>query len=457
MQDISLCENSLFLYTVKSHLVDIIYPLISEISLKIHFNYLANDPTYNFSQNFRTMKLIKYFFFLPASIVLLLLSCNHTVTNLLQSGNWVSRTESPGDGRTQAACFVVGDTAYIGTGYYGTYNIRLNDFWAFALNGGWYQVASTPTNTADSGNGRNGAAAFAIGRNGYITTGTNGYNMYTDTWAYNVDNNTWSQAASFPSTGRYGASAFTINSSAYVTCGYDNQYKKDNYQFTPSPTTNGCPGSWAQMADIGIVGNASGLADQSQIGTSDVYDVNAVYSAVGYPRNFAIAFVHTSPATPTNSNPTTYGYLVTGLGQSGTNVNDFYQFVPPNTTYNTAAGYTSGPKGTWLGLKEIQNVSTESFDDDYSDIVRNSGVGFVMGDSAYITVGINGGYTQKTWVYQFSADQWTRKTSFERVSRGNGVAFVIGGRGFVSSGNSGSTYYFDLEEWQPYIALNTND
>jgi len=417
-----------FNYTIKRHLIGIKQSLISKIHLKIHFNYLPNTATYNFSQNFRTMKLIKYFFFLPASAVLLFLACNPTTTNLLQSGNWVSLTVSPGNTRFQAVSFVVGDTAYVGTGYDG--NVRYNDFFSFSVKDGWsnaQQIASLPSgpNASDSAPARNGAVAFAIGRNGYITTGTDGYTKYNDTWAYNVDNGTWTRAADFPSTPRYGASAFALLGKGYVTCGYDNQYKKDNWQFSPTGTTNGLPGTWIQMAQIGETSTAHS-------------DLNAIYSAAGNPRLNAITFVHGDSA-----------YIVGGLGQSGANVNDFYKFLPPSVS-----GIS---QGKWVGLRVISNASTENYDDDYSDIVRNSGVGFVMGDSAYITVGINGGYTQKTWAYDFKTDLWSRKSNFERSGREGAVAFVINGKGYVSSGKASGTYFFDLEEFQPYIALNTND
>ena len=131
------------------------------------------------------------------------------------------------------------------------------------------------------------------------------------------------------------------------------------------------------------------------------------------------------------------------LGGGGTNVTDFWKYNPTSDT--------------WAPLRQIANVSTSNYDDDYTDIARNSGVALVMGDSAYLTVGISGGYTQKTWAYDFKTDLWSRKSSFERSGREGAVAFVLGSRGFVSMGKASSTYFDDLEEWQPNAALNTND
>ena len=67
------------------------------------------------------MKRLKYYFFLPASIVLILISCAKTTSPSTDtSGNWLKRSEFDGNARTEAASFVIGDTAYIGTGYDGT-------------------------------------------------------------------------------------------------------------------------------------------------------------------------------------------------------------------------------------------------------------------------------------------------------------------------------------------------
>jgi len=393
--------------------------------LKIHFNYLSITATYNFSENFRTMKLIKYFFFLPASVVLLLLACNNTTTNPLQSGNWVTRSESPANARFQAVSFTIGDTAYVGTGYDGS--IRYNDLWSFNISNSWQQKAYMPSSGADSAPARNGAVAFAVGKIGYITTGTDGYNKFSDTWAYNVASNSWSRKANFAAgsspvvTGRYGATAFAIGDYGYVTCGYDNEYKKDLWRYDPSND------SWAAMAPLGTTST-----------TPPTTSGGPVYSNAGFKRMMAISFVHTDKASGK-----TLGYVVTGLGSGGTNINDFWAYDPTTNL--------------WKGLKVISNASTQNYDDDYSDIIRNSGVGFVMGDSAYISAGVNGGYTQKTWAYDFNNDLWSRKSNFERSGREGGVAFVINGRGFVSLGKAGGTYFDDLEEFQPYTALNTDD
>ncbi len=359
------------------------------------------------------MKLIKYLFFLPASAVLLFLACNPSTTNPLTEGNWITSSESNANARYQPVSFVIADVAYIGTGYDGT--IRYNDLWAVDSTGSWkQQLASLPQTSTDSAPSRNGAVAFSIGRNGYITTGTDGYNKFTDTWAYNVDNNSWSKKAPFANgtlPGRYGASAFSIGNYGYVTCGYDNSYLKDLWQYDPTAD------KWNLKTSVGGGG---------------VPNPGEGYSKGGFKRMLATTFVYNNKA-----------YLVSGLGGGGTNVSDFWSYDPTTDK--------------WTPLKQLTNISTASYDDDYTDIVRNSAVSFVMGDKAYLTVGINGGYTQKTWEYDIKSDAWVRKSSFERSGREGAVAFTLGSRSYVSMGRASTTYFDDLEEWKPNAVLNTND
>ena len=135
-------------------------------------------------------------------------------------------------------------------------------------------------------------------------------------------------------------------------------------------------------------------------------------------------------------------YLVSG-SNNGTNVNDFWRYNPAD--------------GKWTELRKITNVSDDDYDDEYSDIIRNNAVGFVLGNKAYLTVGLNGGYTSKTWEYDFASDTWTRKTPFERSAREGAVAFAVKGKAFVATGLNSSFYWDDLEEFLPLIDKDSDD
>ncbi len=312
----------------------------------------------------------------------------------VDSGNWVKRSEFEGNARTEAASFVIGDTAYIGTGYDGS--VRYTDFWAFdPAKNFWIQKAQFP------GVARNSAVGFAVGTKGYIATGYDGLNRLGDTWEYNQATNTWVRKADFAGSARYDAVAFGINDKGYISTGFDGGYTKDLWEFTPTGGTNNS-GVWAQKVSLG-----------------------------GTKRSGAIALVYNNKA-----------YVVTGIN-NGTTVSDFWMFDPA-----TAA---------WTQLRDIANISSDPFDDDYTDIVRDNGVGFIIGTKAYITVGENGSYVKKTWEYDFSQDTWARKTTYERSERTGGVGFTVKGRGFVACGRNSTYYWDDIDEFQPDVVYNAND
>ncbi len=339
------------------------------------------------------MKRLKYYFFLPASIVLILISCaKSTSTSTDTSGNWLKRSEFDGNARTEAASFVIGDTAYIGTGYDGTN--RYVDFWAYdPVQNFWTQHAQFP------GIARNSAVGFSVGTFGYIGTGYDGVNMLGDIYEFSQATNSWKRKADFAGTPRYDAVGFGINTKGYISTGFDGGYTKDLWEFTPTGGTNG---AWVQKVSLG-----------------------------GSKRSGAICWVYNNKA-----------YILTGIN-NGTEVSDFWSFDP------TA--------GTWTQLRDIANTSADSYDDDYTDIVRDNGVGLVLGAKGYVAVGENGAYTKKTWEYDFASDLWVRKTPYERSERIGAVAFTVKGRGFIATGKN-STYYFDdIDEWQPLITYNAND
>lgn len=359
------------------------------------------------------MKHLKYLFFLPISLVLIFLSCGPTAVNTYTSGNWVYNSNGiPGANRSAAVSFVVGNKVYIGTGYNRLLVAnRLSDFYSFdptlgGAQGTWSQIATPPAAFTP----RSNASSFAIGTNGYVTLGQDiNPTPLLDTWQYNTLTNTWTQKANFGSgdirgTARYDATGFAIGNYGYIVCGADvlGSNKKDSWVYDP---------------------------------TSDNWSLTPIQFNGG-KRQGAIAFVHGDSA-----------YIVTGT-DGGVLANDMIRFAPKNT---------SEP---WKQKRNISNVSTDSFDDDYTDIERDHGVGFTLGDSAYITLGSSGGNI-KCWGYDMKNDLWFRKTSFEirgaTTGRSNAVGFTVAGRSFVSTGVSGAGDLGDLIEWLPNQLYNAND
>lgn len=352
------------------------------------------------------MKFLNYFFFLPASLVLFALACNKSSSSSTteQNGNWVSRSEFDGNARAYPVSFVIGDTAYVGTGYDGN-STRLTDFWTYDDARKWKQISNFP------GKARNSASAFTVGGKGYVLLGTDGATKFSDNYEYNPATGLWKRMADFIATdtvggtpvtygsARYGASGFAIGNKGYIACGYDGGYKKDCLEFDPNASDTG---KWTAKTSFG-----------------------------GMKRYNANIFIYNNQA-----------YLMAGISTTG-NANDFWKFDP---TANS-----------WTELRKLTNVSTDSYDDDYTDIIRNGAASFVMGNKGYLTLGIGTGYTKKTWEYDFATDTWARKTPFERLEREGSVGFTIKGRGFVTCGKSSSSYFDDLEEFFPNVTVDTND
>ncbi len=326
------------------------------------------------------------------SSLLLLTAChkNTSTPGTSNVGNWVNRYEMNGNVRSEAVGFVIGDTAYVGSGFDGTE--RLNDYYAFnPATNSWYQIANFGDSTTVP---RNSAVAFTAAGKGYVGTGFDGINKLKDFWQYDPSKNTWTRKADFGGSARYDAVAFALNDKGYVTTGFDGSYLKDFWKYDPTTDT------WSQQPD-----------------------------GIGTKRSAAVAFVYNNVA-----------YVATGTN-NGQLVNDFWKY-----------------DGTaWTEMRKITNISTDSYDDDYSDIVRSNAAAFVMGDTAFISTGENSGYISKTWAYLITTDLWIRRTAFEGASRSGAVGFTAQGRGYITCGRSSSNYFDDVYEFHPDEAYNAND
>lgn len=221
------------------------------------------------------MKRVFSYVFLTGSGLFLLYSCTKSTASTTDTiGNWVRKSDFDGVARSEAVSFVIGDTAYIGTGYDGS--VRLNDVWKYDVdNNYWIQRAAFP------GDARSSAVAFSTTTKGYITTGFNGIVKLKDTWEYNPAQNSWTEKADFGGTARIDAVAFGIADKGYVTTGNDGNDLKDFWQYDPAAD------SWTQKVSLG-----------------------------GSKRSGAVAFVYKNQ-----------GYVVTGIN-NGTTVNDFWSYDP---------------------------------------------------------------------------------------------------------------------------------
>ncbi|HEY0272932.1 MAG TPA: kelch repeat-containing protein [Chitinophaga sp.] len=303
--------------------------------------------------------------------------------------------------------------------------------------------------------GRIQAAGFVVGDTAYYGTGMDGNNGTVQFWSYDSKYHTWQQIADFPGVPRWGAAAFGAGGKGYVGTGFDGyHYYKDFYQYDPSQ------GQWTRIDDLPALANARRYAtgfgidntgyltsgqDSTPAALKDFYSLNTStnqwtkergeYS--GDPRFGASVFVLNKIA-----------YFVSGQGNS-INQTDFYAMNPDSL----AAGVNG-----WHKLRDITNSSTDSYDDKYTTIVRVWGAAFTLGNKGYLTTGQNTGNTSTCWEYDPVHDTWTQKTDFEGNARYGAIGFSLGNRGFIAGGGSSTSNLFtDMYYFSPNETMVAND
>jgi N-acetylneuraminic acid mutarotase len=131
------------------------------------------------------------------------------------ANSWTQKSDYPGAGTSCAAAFTIGHYAYVGTGMTGfNSSTSSKDFYRYDPSSDtWTRKADFP------GVGRNSAAAFAIGNDGYLGTGYSNSGEVTDFWHYNPPSDTWTQIKDFGGSYRGSASAFSGSRQGYVGFG----------------------------------------------------------------------------------------------------------------------------------------------------------------------------------------------------------------------------------------------
>lgn len=300
------------------------------------------------------------------------------------------------------------------------------------------------------GDARSEAVAFSIGNIGYIGTGYNGEDRLKDFWSYNTETSKWIEVASLPRTAaaRTSAVAFSAAGKGYVGTGWNGDNRlADFWVYNPESNT------WDTL-------NASaGVTPSARYGAVAFSINNIGYVGTGYDGSTLLDFYAYNPANNTWStianHPTKVreavafvlgnkGYVVTGEKNSE-HINDFNMYDPDTDS--------------WVSKRKVSNVSDESYDDAYS-ITRKKAVAFVVGSKAYVATGERTGtLLPDTWEYDSATDTWTALTGIEdNKTRKDAVAFsTANGRGFVCTGETSSSYYDDLWEFQPTVDYNDED
>ena len=184
------------------------------------------------------IKLKKLLVFSILLVPIFFTSCSEDDTTEELVGNWLKRSSFDGPARSSAVGFVIGNLAYVATGYTG--DVYLNDLWVYNSDGDyWEQKADF------IGVKRSSASGFELGGKGYVGLGYDGTNRLKDFYEYNPSTNVWTKKSDFLGSARYGAVGFQVAGKAYFGTGYDGNYLKDFYQYNPSTDT------WTQSSGFG--------------------------------------------------------------------------------------------------------------------------------------------------------------------------------------------------------------
>ena len=235
---------------------------------------------------------------------------------------------------------------------------------------------------------RNGAVGFGTDSKGYIGLGYDGVNKLKDFWEYDPVTDTWDSIPDFGGSARYGAVAFAINNKGYVGTGYDGNYLKDLWEFDPSIR------QWTQKLSLR-----------------------------GAKRRDAVAFVIDG-----------MGYVCTGI-DNGTYEYDFWVYDPSTDE--------------WTGKRDIANVSSDSYDDDYTTITGTNKAAFSINGKGYIATGGSSTTGTDVWEYDPASDFWTQKTSLEASARMEAVGFAVSNLGYILTGRNYSLYFDDMWAFKP--------
>jgi N-acetylneuraminic acid mutarotase len=269
----------------------------------------------------------------------------------------------------------------------------------------------------------------------------------------------WIQKADFGGIGRYGAFAFTVGNKAYVGGGaYElggdaaDVFEKDFWEYDPSLNI------WTQKADFAFTtqsGRAGVLfATGFAIGNRGYVGLGVHVGIVPDRPDYDFSFFEYNPTDNQWVKKSSYGIAYP----------DEFSGISFATRRGRAyaIGFSIGNKG-YMGLgylldrqSGVINVAYfkgireyDPLTDSWTRKANFPGVGlknafvFTVGNKAYVGTGESENpadssriTTNQFWEFNPIVNTWTQKADFGGGIRTNAIAFSIGNKGFVGSGNS---------------------
>ncbi len=256
------------------------------------------------------------------------------------------------------------------------------------------------------------------------------------------------QISEFPGVERNRAVAFASETKGFVGLGSDDDdnYLNDFYSYDASTNT------WATIDNVpeALSARKDAVAfyvdGKGYVGTgedddrirSDFYSYDPSTST--WEQISSLTYPRTKAMSFVLDDGTgEHGYIISGY--SNGSLDDFYSYDTENNS--------------WTELNKISDFTDYSFDDDYdNNIQRYDGIAFVMAGRAYLSTGQG---SSETWEWNPLTDRWKQKTDFEGSSRYGGLGFTINDVGYISTGGNGSYSYNDLWYFEPYEEYENKD
>jgi N-acetylneuraminic acid mutarotase len=313
--------------------------------------------------------------------IMVMAACSSSDDDDTTFGDWIKSTPFKGVKRSGAFSFTIGTTAYVGLGYDG--KDYLSDVYKFDATKGYWEVV-----TAFPGALRERCVSFSINGIGYVGLGYNrddAEDGWDDFWQYDPAADQWTQLASFGGGVRYNAVSFAIGSKGYVGTGSDGHNTfSDFWEFTPGATPE--EGEWNEVVSYPGEKMEAGLAfvlnNKAYIGTgrdNGIFSSGFWEFAPGTDGGIP-TWTKRTPATDESdydefqSAMSRYdavaltlgnkAYLVGGVASSGATDKSVYEFDA--TTFN------------WDNLTSLEGSA------------RSLAVGYVLDGRLFVGTGLNG-------------------------------------------------------------------